>query len=581
MTDYREKVYLEGDATSIVAAYDKAASSAAKMEVGIGRSGKAIDVFDQATKQAAKGVDKLASTQVKAVTVATGLAKAANSAKDGTLSIASAALQAASAFGPWGAAIGIAGGALLSYASASDQAAAATARLREEERKASDEKFARQLQEVKDRQSKKEARDAEAKAEQHRLALLQSQIENGKDLAAIEEALAEHGRGKDTLALQKREVEIRAEYLRVQEDVAGAAKLERDFQLHTLTILGQQTTAAAKRNKELYGKDLDADMKFRRSLSVTNPGGSNLDAENERRRFAAGVEASRGPLLQRRGSDTRDLVSRERTTANELRQIEAERAAQRELDVTAETGRIEREKQARLSLIEVQRNATDDAAEIRALEQERLQADHDANMQRIALEIAAEEKKLARREAIMGATDAVVRSGMGISALAVKASGASAAKQEKIAGRLAGVESLFIGGLETVKAAAAYASLNIPQGIAHTAAAALAFTQGGLMLSGKLPTGSGGGGGASAATSAAPSQSSSSGGGPTPYTGPIPGSPGPQSPSSGGGGKPWGGGMVVNLVGGNYYGAPPRRWVRDLREQLNEDKRHHRGLDDG
>jgi hypothetical protein len=76
-----------------------------------------------------------------------------------------------------------------------------------------------------------------------------------------------------------------------------------------------------------------------------------------------------------------------------------------------------------------------------------------------------------------------------------------------------GVAAMGVAGLETVKAAAAYASVNIPQGIAHTAAAAMGFIQGGMMMAGQVPSGGsasagassgGGGGGQQRNASAAP-----------------------------------------------------------------------------
>jgi hypothetical protein len=75
-------------------------------------------------------------------------------------------------------------------------------------------------------------------------------------------------------------------------------------------------------------------------------------------------------------------------------------------------------------------------------------------------------------------------------------------KRAKFKARAAGVEAMIIGTIESVKAVAAFASFNYVQGALHTAAAATAFVQGGLLLSGTIPGGgsvsAGGGGGAAA-----------------------------------------------------------------------------------
>lgn len=74
--------------------------------------------------------------------------------------------------------------------------------------------------------------------------------------------------------------------------------------------------------------------------------------------------------------------------------------------------------------------------------------------------------------------------------------------------RAAGTQMMITGAVETVKAVAAFASFNYIEGALHTAAAAVAFTQGAMLLAGKIPgggavaaLGNGGGGGMSAGDS--------------------------------------------------------------------------------
>lgn len=73
-------------------------------------------------------------------------------------------------------------------------------------------------------------------------------------------------------------------------------------------------------------------------------------------------------------------------------------------------------------------------------------------------------------------------------------------KIEREQQRSEGIKLLITGAVETVRAAAAYP--NIPEMIAHAAAAAMAYSYGGMLLAGKLP-GGGGAGSASMASSGA------------------------------------------------------------------------------
>jgi hypothetical protein len=91
-------------------------------------------------------------------------------------------------------------------------------------------------------------------------------------------------------------------------------------------------------------------------------------------------------------------------------------------------------------------------------------------------------------------------------------------KREKAALRARGVESIARAALETVESVAAFASLNIPQGILHAVAAGVGFTTGFAMIAGKEPGGGGGsaagaasGGGADHQTVLGPDASSSAG----------------------------------------------------------------------
>jgi hypothetical protein len=62
-------------------------------------------------------------------------------------------------------------------------------------------------------------------------------------------------------------------------------------------------------------------------------------------------------------------------------------------------------------------------------------------------------------------------------------------KREKAALRARGVEAIARAALETVESVAAFASLNIPQGILHAVAAGVGYTTGFAMIAGKEPGG--------------------------------------------------------------------------------------------
>lgn len=75
-------------------------------------------------------------------------------------------------------------------------------------------------------------------------------------------------------------------------------------------------------------------------------------------------------------------------------------------------------------------------------------------------------------------------------------------KRQKVILRVQGGIAMALGAVEVAKAVSSFAALNIPQGLAHSAAAAIAFAKGGMMLAGQVPGAGGAGGGASAAPSA-------------------------------------------------------------------------------
>jgi hypothetical protein len=125
--------------------------------------------------------------------------------------------------------------------------------------------------------------------------------------------------------------------------------------------------------------------------------------------------------------------------------------------------------------------------------------------QRLDEQAAKREEAIARRRAqAFQTTEQLMSQGFALASKITTASIKDGEKRARAELRVQGIQAMAVGALETVKAAASFASLNIAQGVLHTAAAALAFVQGGIMLAGNVPSQSGAsaGGGASAAASA-------------------------------------------------------------------------------
>lgn len=154
---------------------------------------------------------------------------------------------------------------------------------------------------------------------------------------------------------------------------------------------------------------------------------------------------------------------------------------------------------------------------------------------------AAEQKLMDKRIAWADMSAQLGGQSVQMADMIAKASGASAEKQAKVAMYAGGVEATITSITEAVKAAASYASLNIPQGIAHTAASAFAAVQAGLLFSGKLKGAGSPPKSSAGSTGSGGSGSSGGGGGGSGGTGTamggnmndIPGSPGASSSNKG------------------------------------------------
>jgi hypothetical protein len=196
---------------------------------------------------------------------------------------------------------------------------------------------------------------------------------------------------------------------------------------------------------------------------------AEADARTESQALAAG-HGGKGAEVGRRGGGG---ASRDTSAADAARLV-ADADAQREEQAAARLARLTEDMEAEADVRRLMREqeiaesnaAKDQAIEIEQQRVEGVQAALDE-------EAAAREKTQALISDIQGATMA----GMGVVTAAVDASLEGSKKSEeeqaKIKAKAALVTSIIGAALETAQSVASFASLNIPQGIAHAGAAVM------------------------------------------------------------------------------------------------------------
>jgi hypothetical protein len=215
---------------------------------------------------------------------------------------------------------------------------------------------------------------------------------------------------------------------------------------------------------------------------------------------------------------------------------------------------------------------SDDAARL-ALHDQRRQIVHEAQIKRIAAERAAERKKLADLQTWTSVSGQLLGMQTQTATMAAETFIKSDERRAKFVNRARGIEALGIGALQVVQAAAAAASFNVPQAILHSAAAAVAFTQGGLLISGALDQRAGGSAGRMPSMSGGGGMSSTGGGvgGGQRREGlvdqinsDVPPSPNPRAPTTASRKEQGrGGGMTFNGPI-HLYGTPEDEWLENL-----------------
>jgi hypothetical protein len=258
-----------------------------------------------------------------------------------------------------------------------------------------------------------------------------------------------------------------------------------------------------------------------------------------------------------------DLVLEEK-----LRALEVER----EMGVDPIT-QIESEKQALLEHNEFLLDTTSDDIARMALHDQRRQIVHEAQIKRIAAERAAERKKLADLQTWTSVSGQLLGMQTQTATMAAETFIKSDERRAKFVNRARGIEALGIGALQVVQAAAAAASFNIPQAILHSAAAAVAFTQGGLLISGALDQRAGGSAGRMP-TMAGGGGMSSTGGGVgggqrreglvDQINSDVPPSPNPRAPTTASRKEQGRGGGVTINGPIHLYGTPEDEWLENL-----------------
>ena len=127
-------------------------------------------------------------------------------------------------------------------------------------------------------------------------------------------------------------------------------------------------------------------------------------------------------------------------------------------------------------------------------EMDRKRREHDAASARAdlaeeqhAAELRRIEERTRKQKAAVDATSRFLSTGQQFASAVIGASIKDEEKRAQAELRARGVMAIATGALEVVRAASSFASFSYVEGALHTAAAALAFTQGGIMLSGNLP----------------------------------------------------------------------------------------------
>jgi hypothetical protein len=315
---------------------------------------------------------------------------------------------------------------------------------------------------------------------------LVAQLRGTADRDAEANATVRHNIAIQELELERQVLEITRGKNKV-ERARNEARLEAiDGEIEILNLQKQGADQEKARTKQLEDDEkalllMDREIERLQSLGV-----ATQMLERDRTAAARAQLEAHGTSEELAEFDHDRLIE-----ANELRRQHAAELAQSKLDVFNQDAELA---QARGQQVE------ELASRRLALQAAVAQAEGNSDKQRELLhkrDVARIKESAEKRKAAASAASSLLTAGQSLFSTVIGVAIKDEKKREQAALRARGVEAVARGALETVEAVAAFASFNFVQGALHTAAAAVAFTQGGIMLAGKIPSQSG----ASAASS--------------------------------------------------------------------------------
>lgn len=277
--------------------------------------------FDKAVKAANASTSASAAAFSKGGAAAQAFGTAIKQVETGQASLRQGVMGVAAAFGPLGIAVGVAGSLLIGLAqdhieaaNAADQQRLALEKLhREEKQKAEEDRKAKFVEDLNNRLGRED------------MARRQREVDKSADtLRGLEDAFAQHGRGKDMLAFLEEEAKIRAANAQIMGDSAEASRIEREFELTRLGLLGdtldKEKAVTAEKREQLKLRHQEGT--FANALGFTGFKG-NVAGESEDRKFESErklAEVSRvASQIQRDGVENVEAAEKYRENARQER----------------------------------------------------------------------------------------------------------------------------------------------------------------------------------------------------------------------------------------------------------------------
>jgi hypothetical protein len=450
---------------------NKLAAAEKTAEAGAGKLAGATKAAEAQTKTLAVSVSKAGDSVQKSTakidTLRAGAIKMApalkavgvQAAQAGVTigGVATAALSAAQAFGPWGIAIGLAATAIYQLVSAEKEAAEATRKHNKEIREQN-----RELERLRANEALGRLNAASNREQKAFIRQVSGGAQMDEERRAIEDALAEHGSGKSTSALQSELVRLRIKELQISKDqLAVDTALTSDRQdrakmaeRHAAEAEIDAEIAAVQREEELRLLREKGDEERNITKEKKAQAGFGAEIVNQLRLQKAGAFMGRESSDSRAFAEERSNVKDPRLTRPGVKLIDP-------FSTENEMERIEDESKAR---IEAQAKALEEAKQAREEEEKKRHKE----------ELARLEQKKAAYE---GVGEAVGGALGGIAAISLQAGLEGEKGFKRMLGAWGKMESIKLAAIalsEGVQAVVSAAMWNIPQAIQHGEAAAQA-----------------------------------------------------------------------------------------------------------